>query len=122
MAAISVQRVRTLVVFCAFLTGCALEAPDGIDDIGVVPGGKADGSDFSACELDAVVAFLNEGPSVADLRGGGVHTRAARWSVRRADAAPFEHGPAARPSRATASGCQGVARRAKPSTLASPSA
>ena len=59
------------------LTGCMADSPDGADDVGVVPGGKADGSDFSACELEAVPSWLNEGPSSQDIRDAGVHTRAA---------------------------------------------
>ena len=62
------------------VSGCAMDAvsPDGVDEVGVIPGGKADGSDYSECELAAVVSWLNEGPSANDLRDAGVHTRAAR--------------------------------------------
>ena len=72
---------RTLLALCclALLGGCmAEESPDAEDAVGVVPGGKADGGDYSACELDGVVAMLNEGASAADLMGLGVHTRASR--------------------------------------------
>jgi phosphatidylserine/phosphatidylglycerophosphate/cardiolipin synthase-like enzyme len=67
--------------------GCALESPDGIDEAGVVPGGKADGSDFSACELAAVVTWLNEGVDHDALLDADVHSRAAHNIVSRRDGA-----------------------------------
>ena len=73
-------RTLGLLAILTALGGCALEAdasPDGIDDVGVLPGGKADGSDYRDCELDAVVARLNAGASADEIRGWGVHSRAA---------------------------------------------
>src|SRR5690606_37015653 len=67
---------------------CALDpdaSPDGLDEVGVVPGGKADGSDFSECELAAVPAWLNEGAPVEALIEAGVHSRAARNIVEHRD-------------------------------------
>lgn len=69
-------------------------SPDGLDEVGVVAGGKADGSDFSACELGAVVGWLNEGTSVEGLIEGGVHTRAARNLVAHRDGADALFGTA----------------------------
>ncbi len=74
-------------LLCLALTGCAMDgaSPDGIDDVGVVPGGKADGSDYQACELDAVVVRLNGGPSAEAIKGWGVHSRAAENLVAHRD-------------------------------------
>ncbi|HJL17865.1 MAG TPA: phospholipase D-like domain-containing protein [Sandaracinaceae bacterium LLY-WYZ-13_1] len=72
------QRALGVLFSVLALGGCASEAsPDGMDEIGVIPGGKADGSDYSACELDEVVAWLNEGPSADAIADAGVHSRAA---------------------------------------------
>lgn len=58
-------------------TGCvADESPDGIDEPGITDG-KADGSELTACERDAIVSFLNEGPSADALEEAGLHARAA---------------------------------------------
>lgn len=76
-------------------SGCALDAdasPDGLDEVGVVPGGKADGSDFSQCELDAVVAWLDEGATTEQLIDAGVHSRAARNIVAHRDGADATFG------------------------------
>ena len=83
------KRTLGLLVSILALGGCVseLDSPDGIDDVGVVPGGKADGGDYSACELGAVVSWLNEGPSVDTLKEAGVHTRAARNLVAHRDGA-----------------------------------
>jgi len=51
-------------------------SPDDINSVGV-GGGKADGEEFSDCELDAVVVYLNSGPSAEQLAEAGVHTAAA---------------------------------------------
>ncbi len=51
-------------------------SPDGVDDIGV-SGGKADGEEFSECELQAVVDYLNAGATAEQLSEAGVHTAAA---------------------------------------------
>ncbi len=78
-------------------SGCALEAdasPDGLDEPGVVPGGKADGSDFSECELDAVPAWLNEGATLEALVEAGVHSRAARNLIAHRDGADATFGTA----------------------------
>ena len=85
----------SLVLVVAALSGCAMDdSPDGIDEVGVVPGGKADGSDFTPCELDAVVAWLNEGPSADAIRSAGVHTRAAANLVDHRDGADATFGTA----------------------------
>ncbi len=79
----------------AVASGCMLDAdasPDGMDEVGVVPGGKADGSDFSACELDAVPAWLNEGTTVDALIEAGVHSRAARNIIEHRDGADATFG------------------------------
>jgi hypothetical protein len=69
-------------------------SPDTRDALGVVPGGKADGSSYDPCELDAVVAWLNEGPSAESLREAGVHTRAARNLAAHRDGADGAFGTA----------------------------
>lgn len=53
-------------------------SPDGEFEDGA-DAGKADGTSFSDCELDAVLALLND-PTTTEalLRSGGVHSRAAR--------------------------------------------
>lgn len=62
-----------------WLCACAPPAsPDGERDPAVVPGAKADGSDFRTCELLAVVGWLNEGPGAGALVEAGVHARAAQ--------------------------------------------
>jgi len=74
------RRAFSVLFTIAALSGCAMEAadsPDGIDDVGVVPGGKADGSDYSPCELTAVVDGLNAGPSAEEIYAWGVHRRAS---------------------------------------------
>ncbi len=62
------------------LSGCAMEGPastDGPDDV-ALGAGKADGTAFTECELDAVVRLVNSPDTTSDsLRAGGVHTRAA---------------------------------------------
>ena len=74
------------------LPGCAVDSPDGADELGVVPGGKADGSDYSACELDGVVAYLNTAPSAEQLIEAGVHTQAAENLAAHRDGADGEPG------------------------------
>jgi phosphatidylserine/phosphatidylglycerophosphate/cardiolipin synthase-like enzyme len=83
------RRTTLLVPVLFALGGCALDAEplDGPDDIGVAPGGKADGSDYTACELDGVVRWLNAGTSVDALIAGGVHSRTARNLVAHRDGA-----------------------------------
>ena len=82
-------RILGLTLSILALGGCTmdLESPDGIDDVGVVAGGKADGSDYSECELAQVAAWLNEGPDVDTLENAGVHSRAATNLVRHRDGA-----------------------------------
>jgi len=83
-------RLALILSLVAALGGCAMEgdlSPDGVDEVGVVPGGKADGSDYTPCELNAVVDALNAGPSADDVRGWGVHSRAAGNLVERRDGA-----------------------------------
>lgn len=60
--------------------GCVAEdvgEEDGEDDIGV-DAGKADGSGFSACELDKVVEDLNAGVTQDGLMASGLKARPAR--------------------------------------------
>lgn len=72
------KRILGVLFSALALGGCVADAsPDGPDEVGVVPGGKADGSDYSACELEAVVTWLNEGPTASLIAEAGVHTRAA---------------------------------------------
>lgn len=78
MSARVVRLLAILLCLASPLAGCAVDSPDGIDDVGLVPGGKADGSDYSPCELDAVVAYLNGGPSEAELYESGLHRRASK--------------------------------------------
>lgn len=60
------------------LLGCSSEydSPDPIDGRGTTSG-KADGSEFSECELAAVVDYLNSGVTLEQLLEAGVHTLAA---------------------------------------------
>ncbi|GAB5544728.1 MAG: hypothetical protein SangKO_044880 [Sandaracinaceae bacterium] len=79
----------------ALLSACAAPpSPDGEHDPAVVPGGKADGSDYESCELDAVVALLNEGASAADLQASGLHARAANNLTAHRDGADARFGTA----------------------------
>lgn len=74
------------------LSGCTLDSPDGIDEVGVVPGGKADGTSFNDCELAAVVRWLNEGADHDALLDADVHARAAHNIVARRDGADATFG------------------------------
>ncbi len=63
------------------LSGCAVDvapaSPDGRDEVGL-SAGKADGSDFDDCELEAVVHWVNDPATDAGtLKDAGVHGRAA---------------------------------------------
>lgn len=81
-------RIALIASLVAALGGCAMQgdvSPDGVDDVGVVAGGKADGSDYTPCELNAVVDALNAGPGLDEVRGWGVHARAAGNLVERRD-------------------------------------
>lgn len=71
------RKLITIIFSIVALAGCAMESPDGIDDVGVIPGGKADGSNYEPCELDGVVEHLNSGVSAADLYAAGLHRRAS---------------------------------------------
>jgi hypothetical protein len=66
--------------FTATLTlpACAVEDSPDDADATAVNGGKADGTEFSQCELDAVVELLNsKRPNVVELEDAGVHALAA---------------------------------------------
>ena len=53
-------------------------SPDAEDAVAIV-GGKADESGYTECELETVVAHLNDpATTVESLRADGLHTRAAR--------------------------------------------
>ncbi|GAB5546309.1 MAG: hypothetical protein SangKO_060690 [Sandaracinaceae bacterium] len=74
------NRLALTVACLLSLAGCAMDAgasPDAEDAVGVVLGGKADGGDYSECELREVVSHLNEGASAEELLEAGVHVRAA---------------------------------------------
>lgn len=71
------RKIITTILSIVALAGCAMETPDGIDDVGVIPGGKADGSNYEPCELEGVVEHLNSGPSAEDLYEAGLHRRAS---------------------------------------------
>ncbi|MFK7988121.1 MAG: phospholipase D-like domain-containing protein [Sandaracinaceae bacterium] len=88
------KRILGVLSLVLVLGGCAMEAPDGIDDVGVVPGGKADGSDYSTCELAAVPEWLNEGQDADTLREAGIHSRAANNLVSHRDGADGAFGTA----------------------------
>ncbi|MGE0784886.1 MAG: phospholipase D-like domain-containing protein [Sandaracinaceae bacterium] len=81
-----------LCVAALALGACVASSPDGEDDVGLVPGGKADGSDYSACELSAVVSQLNGGLGADRLIEAGVHSRAARNLVERRNGTDGEFG------------------------------
>ncbi|HJL19297.1 MAG TPA: hypothetical protein RMH99_26770 [Sandaracinaceae bacterium LLY-WYZ-13_1] len=80
---------RALLALCLLaLGGCAGDpgaAPDDPDAVGVVPGGKADGSDYTECELSSVVAWLNEGPTQDAIYEAGVHSWASQHLVEHRD-------------------------------------
>lgn len=81
------RQVSLFVASLALVTGCVAEdSPDGRDDAGFTVG-KADGSSLTACEKDAIIAFLNEGPSADKLEEVGVHARAAAELVQHRDGA-----------------------------------
>jgi len=83
----AMRQVSLLAVSLALAAGCvADESPDGRDDSGFTVG-KADGSQLTACEKDAIIAFLNEGPSADKLEEAGVHARAAAELVKHRDGA-----------------------------------
>jgi phosphatidylserine/phosphatidylglycerophosphate/cardiolipin synthase-like enzyme len=75
------HRIALLFAVAIAATGCVETgdetSPDGVDEDGA-DAGKADGSEFTDCELARVVAWVNEPATTADvLRAAGVHTRAA---------------------------------------------
>jgi hypothetical protein len=61
-------------------------SPDPEDASGL-SSGKADGEEFSECELAAVVVYLNGGVTVTELLDAGVHTAAAENLVAHRDGA-----------------------------------
>jgi phosphatidylserine/phosphatidylglycerophosphate/cardiolipin synthase-like enzyme len=69
-------------LFLSLVFGCAGSeeelSPDGELEDGV-SAGKADGSEFSDCELALVLDWVNDPATTAEvMQGAGVHTRAAR--------------------------------------------
>lgn len=84
------MRNRALFALCLLtLGGCAMDGgapPDDADALGVVAG-KADGTEFTECELGAVVEWLNEGPGYDAIREAGVHAWAAEHLVEHRDGA-----------------------------------
>ncbi len=80
--------LATSLAACAGPDGAA---EDGEDEVGLVSG-KADGSDFTDCELGEVLALVNDpATDEAALRAAGVHTRAARSIVAYRDLADEDH-------------------------------
>ncbi|MBP6630257.1 MAG: hypothetical protein KBG28_18270 [Kofleriaceae bacterium] len=69
------------------------EGEDGADDV-AVPGGKADDSEFSACELEKIVGYLNEGVAAEALKEAGLSSRAAKNLVAHRDGADGAFGTA----------------------------
>jgi len=70
----------------------AEDAPDAEDALTFV-GGKADESGYSECELDEVVAYVNDPATTAErLRTDGIHTRAARNAIAHRDGADGVYG------------------------------
>ena len=67
-------------------------SPDGAEDIGVSLGGKADDVAYTECQLGAVVTWINEGPTVGDLRDAGVHRWASENIVAERDGADGDFG------------------------------
>ncbi|HVK86041.1 MAG TPA: hypothetical protein VM513_18095 [Kofleriaceae bacterium] len=69
-------------------TGCMTDAesPDGADEDGL-SAGKADGTELSECEKQAIVDYLNEGLSRSALEEAGVHRRAATNLTKHRDGA-----------------------------------
>lgn len=88
------RNASLLALTLAIMTGCvADDATDGIDDQGF-GGGKADGDELTACEQDAIITYLNEGPSAEALEDAGVHARAAAELVKHRDGADGRFGTA----------------------------
>ena len=86
------RHATLLAITLGLMTGCVADgAEDGIDDQGF-GGGKADGDELSTCEQDAIIAYLNEGPSVEALQDAGVHARAAKELAKHRDGADGRFG------------------------------
>ena len=51
------KRLTITACAAALLAACVMGSPDGINDVGV-GAGKVDGSDFTDCELDAVLDLV----------------------------------------------------------------
>lgn len=81
------------VTLATALAACAApgSGPDGEDEVGLAAG-KADGSAFTDCELDEVLALVND-PATDEvaLRALGVHGRAARNIVAYRDQLDEDH-------------------------------
>lgn len=85
---------HAMLLAIALVSGCVSEdGEDGIDDQGF-GAGKADGDELTACEQDAIIAYLNEGPTAAALQEAGVHRRAAKALVAHRDGADGVFGTA----------------------------
>ena len=89
-------RLASIVLIGSF-AGCAAEtgaedSPDGRDDVGLTAG-KADGTEFNDCELEAVVNWVNDpGTTLDTLRTAGVHSRAAKNIIEHRNGADREYG------------------------------
>ena len=82
-----------LALAVAAATGCVADdsTPDGIDEPGITDG-KADGTELTDCEKQAIVDYLNSGKTAAELTEAGVHTRAADNLTKHRDGADGRFG------------------------------
>jgi hypothetical protein len=79
----------------AALAGCASEEDTILDEAeDVAVGDKSDGDSYTPCQLGAVVTFLNEGATVAELKATGIHQTAAEHVVAHRDGADRQFGTA----------------------------
>ncbi|MGE0869860.1 MAG: hypothetical protein AB7P03_14945 [Kofleriaceae bacterium] len=69
------------------------ESGDGANDVGLGDG-KADGAEITACEKTAIVAFVNEATSVADLEAAGINSTASKRLIAHRDGADGQAGTA----------------------------
>lgn len=87
----AVFAVSASLVGCAANEESALE--DGENEIGVT-GGKADGAQYTGCQLDAVVKYLNDWVTTTDLTQAGIGSKAAKNLVARRNGADGAYGTA----------------------------
>jgi hypothetical protein len=89
------RNATLLAIALVAATGCVADtdSPDGADEEGL-SGGKADGSELTDCEKDAIVTYLNEGVTRDELEEAGVHSRAAKNLTKHRDGADGQFGTA----------------------------